>query len=75
MGQPDRLELALAELESIRTAQDAELDASFAPFADLGATIVEVDIEHLRRLSECSECTRCEPNVGLNRSLIAAGRC
>ena len=75
MGQPDRLELALAELETVRTAQDAELDASLAPFADLGATIIDVDVEQLRRLSECSEFTRCEPNVGLNQSLIAVGRC
>jgi len=75
MGQPDRLELALAELESVRTAQDAELDASFATFAGLGATMVDVDIEQLRRLSECSECTRCPSNVGLNRSLIGVGRC
>ena len=75
MGQPDRLELALAELESVRSAQDAELAASFAALVGHGATMVDVEIEELRRLSECSECTRCPPNGGLNRSLIAIGLC
>jgi hypothetical protein len=75
MPQPDPLEIALAEFERVRAAQDAELRAVFATFTDLGAAMVDVDNDDLRRLSECSECIDGAPNADLKPPLNAVGRC
>jgi hypothetical protein len=75
MDQPDRLEHALAELERVRATQDAELEASFAVFAEAGATMVRVDVEQLRSLGACSDCGPYAPNAPSDRLVISLGRC
>ena len=75
MGQSDRLELALAEIERVRASQDEALQAAWVAFADLGHTTVHVEAEHLRHLSECADCSPCQRNSGANRLVIAPGRC
>jgi hypothetical protein len=75
MGHSDRLELALDEIERMRTAQDAELGAAFSAFADLGGTSVRVEAEQLRQLSECANCSPCLARSTGNRLVIVLGRC
>ena len=75
MSQPDQLELALAELERLRDAQDADLQAAFATYAHLGDMLVDVDVDELRRLSECSEYKPCRRQAAPNRLAIQLQRC
>jgi hypothetical protein len=73
MSQSD-LEVALAEIERVRAAQDDEIRLAFARHADVGAT-VPLDAEQMRRLSECSEYRSCDSGLRANRIVTAFARC
>ena len=75
MHQSDPIELALAGVETVLAQQDAKLQASYAILVDLGATTLDVDSDHLRRLSESTDCAPCLPSRGLSAIAVVSRRC
>jgi hypothetical protein len=57
MTQGDPLELAIAEVERLRRAQNDQLRTAFAEIRE-GATFSGVDIGTIRQLAECAHFER-----------------